>query len=121
MIQSMTGFGRASGALSERFLVAVTTKSVNHRFLEVSVRLPEFLWELEPNVRAIASDTFSRGKLDISIRATRTQQPEYNVRINTPAAVTGAVADFGKAAYELRLTDALGTVPASIRGLEYTG
>ena len=84
----MTGFGRASGTLSERFLVAVTTKSVNHRFLEVSVRLPEFLWELEPNVRAIASDTFSRGKLDISIRATRTQQPEYNVRINAQIAST---------------------------------
>ena len=88
MIQSMTGFGRAAGALSERFFVAVTAKSVNHRFLEVSVRLPEFFWELEPAVRAIASETFSRGKLDISIRVTRTQQPEYNVRINTQIANT---------------------------------
>jgi uncharacterized protein (TIGR00255 family) len=88
MIQSMTGFGRAAGALSERFFVAVTAKSVNHRFLEVSVRLPEFFWELEPAVRAIASETFSRGKLDISIRVTRTQQPEYNVRINAQIANT---------------------------------
>jgi uncharacterized protein (TIGR00255 family) len=88
MIYSMTGFGRAAGALSERFFVAVTAKSVNHRFLEVSVRLPEFFWELEPSVRAIASDTFSRGKVDVSIRVTRTQQPEYNVRINTQIANT---------------------------------
>jgi uncharacterized protein (TIGR00255 family) len=88
MITSMTGFGRAAGALSERFFVAVTAKSVNHRFLEAGVRLPEFFWELEPAVRAIASETFSRGKLDISIRVTRTQQPEYSVRINAQIANT---------------------------------
>ncbi len=82
----MTGFGRASAAISDRYFVAVTTKSVNHRFLEVSVRLPEFFWELEPAVRAIASETFSRGKVDISIRVQRTQQPEYSVRINTQIA-----------------------------------
>lgn len=86
MIHSMTGFGRSAGALSQRYFVAVTTKSVNHRFLEVSVRMPEFFWELEPAVRAIAAETFSRGKLDISIRVQRTQQPEYNVRINTQIA-----------------------------------
>jgi uncharacterized protein (TIGR00255 family) len=88
MINSMTGFGRAAGALSSRFFVAVTVKSVNHRFLEASVRLPEFLWELEPMVRAIASETFSRGKVDISVRVQRTQQPEYSVRINTQIANT---------------------------------
>src|SRR3954468_4690720 len=82
MITSMTGFGRAAGALSPRFFVAVTAKSVNHRFLETSVRLPEYLWELEPMLRALASETFSRGKLDLSIRVQRTQQPEYSVRIN---------------------------------------
>lgn len=82
MIHSMTGFGRASGALSPRYFVAVTTKSVNHRFLEVSVRLPEYLWELEPSLRSIASDMFSRGKIDLSVRVQRTQQPEYSVRIN---------------------------------------
>ncbi|HEX6176723.1 MAG TPA: YicC/YloC family endoribonuclease, partial [Thermoanaerobaculia bacterium] len=50
--------------------------------LEVGVRLPEYMWELEPMLRAIASETFSRGKVDVSIRVQRTQQPEYNVRIN---------------------------------------
>src|SRR5216684_2161833 len=88
MIQGMTGFGRAAGPLSPRYFVAVTAKCVNHRFLEASVRLPEFFWELEPMVRAIASETFSRGKLDVSIRVQRTQQPDYNVRINTEIAKT---------------------------------
>jgi uncharacterized protein (TIGR00255 family) len=84
----MTGFGRAAGALSARYFVAVTAKSVNHRFLETSVRIPEYLWEAEAMVRALASDTFARGKVDISIRVQRTAQPEYNVRINTQIANT---------------------------------
>ncbi|HVS33188.1 MAG TPA: YicC/YloC family endoribonuclease [Thermoanaerobaculia bacterium] len=78
----MTGFGRASGALSARYFAAVTAKSVNHRFLETSVRLPEYMWELEPALRALSSEMFSRGKVDLSVRIQRTQQPDYNVRIN---------------------------------------
>ena len=86
MIHSMTGFGRASGALSQRYFATVTTKSVNHRFLEVSVRLPEYMWDMEAPLRALASEFFSRGKVDLSIRIQRTQQPEYSVRINTQIA-----------------------------------
>ncbi|HEX7831848.1 MAG TPA: YicC/YloC family endoribonuclease [Thermoanaerobaculia bacterium] len=88
MITSMTGFGRASGALSPRYFATVTTKSVNHRFLEASVRLPEYMWDLEAPLRALASEFFSRGKVDLSIRIQRTQQPDYNVRINTQIANT---------------------------------
>ena len=88
MIQSMTGFGRASGALSPRYSVAVTAKSVNHRFLEATIRLPEAFWELEPAIRAIANENFVRGKLDVAVRVQRTAQPEYSVRINTQIANT---------------------------------
>lgn len=88
MIQSMTGFGRASGAISARYFVTVTAKSVNHRFLELGVRLPEYLWDMEAPLRAIASEVFSRGKIDLSVRVQRTQQPEYSVRINTQIANT---------------------------------
>jgi uncharacterized protein (TIGR00255 family) len=88
MIHSMTGFGRAAGALSARYFATVTTKSVNHRFLEASVRLPEYMWDMEAPLRAIASEVFSRGKVDVSIRIQRTQQPDYNVRINTQIANT---------------------------------
>lgn len=88
MIHSMTGFGRASGAISPRYFVTVTTKSVNHRFLELGVRLPEYLWDMEAPLRAVASEFFSRGKIDLSVRVQRTQQPEYSVRINTQIANT---------------------------------
>jgi uncharacterized protein (TIGR00255 family) len=86
MIHSMTGFGRAAGALSARYFATVTTKSVNHRYLEASVRLPEYMWDMEAPLRAVASEFFSRGKVDLSVRIQRTQQPEYTVRINTQIA-----------------------------------
>jgi len=82
MIQSMTGFGRASGSLSMHS-VEITIKSVNHRNLELSVRLPEFLWELESVVRALAAEHFSRGKVDISVRLHRTSEPDYRVVVNS--------------------------------------
>ncbi len=102
MITSMTGFGRAAGAISPRYFVAVTVKSVNHRFLEVSVRLPEYLWELEPMLRQLATDTFARGKVDLSIRVQRTEQPEYNVRINQQIA-DNVIPQLRKIAEELGL------------------
>lgn len=86
MIRSMTGFARVSGAISDRYHVSVTIKSVNHRYLEASVRLPEFLWEMESPVRAMATDILGRGKVDISIRVQRTGDPDYSVRINSKIA-----------------------------------
>jgi uncharacterized protein (TIGR00255 family) len=61
---------------------------VNHRFLEPSIRLPEWMWEVEPLIRALTADTFLRGKIDISIRGQRTEQGEYNVRVNPQVANT---------------------------------
>lgn len=83
MIRSMTGFGRSSGSFSPRHTMEVAIKTVNHRNLEVSVRLPEFLWEMEPVVRALAAEAISRGKVDISIRVQRTTEPEYRVSVNS--------------------------------------
>src|SRR5438094_161743 len=68
MIHSMTGFGRAAGALSPRFHVAITAKSVNHRFLETSVRLPEYLCELESLVRAMRAREGESLRADIGAR-----------------------------------------------------
>lgn len=82
MIRSMTGFGRANARVGDRLQIAVQTRSVNHRYLEVSVRLPESLWEMEPAIRALASETFHRGKLDIVIRAERLRDPDYEVRLS---------------------------------------
>lgn len=82
MIRSMTGFGRATGTIGDRYQVTVTAKSVNHRYLEVSVRLPEVFWEFESPVRSIAAEIFTRGKLDVTIRSQRTSDPDWDVRVD---------------------------------------
>ena len=66
MIRSMTGFGRASfeqgGVHGD-----VEVRSVNHRFLDVGVRLPRALSFCEPDVRARVQERFARGKTDVSV------------------------------------------------------
>ena len=68
MIRSMTGFGRAVFELSgTRFEVEV--RSVNHRYLDLRVKLPRVLAELEPAVRDQVQAGFARGKVDVTISA----------------------------------------------------
>jgi uncharacterized protein (TIGR00255 family) len=82
----MTGFGRAAGSIGERFSATVTARSVNHKYLEVTVRLPEWLWEMDSALRGIAGEFLSRGKVDITVRVQRVSEPEYSVRINRKVA-----------------------------------
>lgn len=82
----MTGFARVVSSISPRLTVAITIRSVNHRYLELSVRLPEFLWETEGRVRAAATRALGRGKVDLSVRAQRVDDPEFSVRVNRKVA-----------------------------------
>ena len=82
MIRSMTGFGRAAGAAADRWSVNVSVRSVNHRYLELGIRLPEAFWELEGAVRSLAGEYVQRGKVDVSIRLRRTGEQESSVRVN---------------------------------------
>ncbi len=82
MIRSMTGFGRSTGTIGDRFQLTVTAKCVNHRYLDVSVRIPEFLWEQESGTRAAAAEFFVRGKLDVTIRFQRLSDPDWSVRVD---------------------------------------
>jgi uncharacterized protein (TIGR00255 family) len=76
MIQSMTGFGSA-----EKEGCRVEVRSINHRFLDVSMRAPSFLSQLDIPFRNIMKDFFSRGKCDISISVA--VQEAAGVAINT--------------------------------------
>jgi len=69
MIQSMTGFGRSAGALSARFFAAVTAKSVNHRFLDLKMRMPEGLEQFEPRLRQAVRERIHRGHVEIQVSA----------------------------------------------------
>lgn len=67
MIQSMTGYGRAESLLAGRRLAA-EIKSLNHRNLEISVRIPNVLSSLEIPIKKVISESLSRGRVEISLR-----------------------------------------------------
>ncbi|HSJ49377.1 MAG TPA: YicC/YloC family endoribonuclease [Gammaproteobacteria bacterium] len=67
MIRSMTAFARAE-ADTDLGALAWELRSVNHRYLEVSLRLPEELRGLEPAVRERVGRSLGRGKVDCSLR-----------------------------------------------------
>lgn len=66
MLKSMTGFGRYE-TISEKRKLVVEIKSVNHRYSDISVRLPKKLSFLESGIRAQLKKYISRGKVDVSI------------------------------------------------------
>ena len=68
MTQSMTGFARGSVSTGTQ-TVTVECRSVNNRFLDVQFRMPDALREFESALRERVSRAFSRGKLELTIRA----------------------------------------------------
>jgi len=84
----MTGFGR--GAVVENgFAVTVELKTVNNRFLDVSLRLSNELQQLESTIKRLIGNRLSRGRVDVSIQFDRAE--EINYEINRPL-VTGFLA-----------------------------
>src|ERR671931_590294 len=69
MVRSMTGFGRAE-ATGESIAVNVEARSVNHRHLDVAVRLPRALASLELDARRIVQSRLERGRVDVTVQLT---------------------------------------------------
>lgn len=67
MIQSMTGFASVERQ-SPAGRLSWEIRSVNHRYLEVGLRLPEEFRVLEPAIRELLRETLSRGKVDAGLR-----------------------------------------------------
>ncbi|HKX11698.1 MAG TPA: YicC/YloC family endoribonuclease [bacterium] len=67
MIKSMTGYGIAQGKVADRRVV-VETKSVNHKFCEVNLRLSPRFSFLEGKIAEAAKLFFSRGRIDILVK-----------------------------------------------------
>jgi uncharacterized protein (TIGR00255 family) len=67
MLSSMTGFGSGSATVGSES-VMVELKSVNHKFLEVKVRVPRELGPLEPVVLRLVKERLARGAVDVSVR-----------------------------------------------------
>jgi uncharacterized protein (TIGR00255 family) len=70
LIRSMTGFGKASGDY-DGSIVSIELNTVNHRYLDASMRLPGEWSATEPSLREILKDYLTRGKLNISVNRKR--------------------------------------------------
>jgi uncharacterized protein (TIGR00255 family) len=66
MIRSMTGYGRAETA-GPRQTLLVEVKSVNHRHLDVSLKLPRALGSLEADARRLVQAAVQRGRVDVAV------------------------------------------------------
>lgn len=66
MVVSMTGFGRASGQIHSCF-VTVEMKSVNHRFLDISLKMPKQFLNIEDKIKKSIAQVVSRGRIEVYI------------------------------------------------------
>jgi len=87
MIKSMTGFASIARE-DERATVAVTIRALNHRYLDLQLRVPQSLAALESDIRALVSRHVARGRVELSISLQLRQTPGVEVEFND---------DFGRA------------------------
>ena len=66
MIRSMTGYGRAE-VTGARLALSVECKSVNHRHLDIALKLPRALGALEADARRVIQSAVARGRIDVSV------------------------------------------------------
>jgi len=91
MLKSMTGFGRAA-VESESGELLWELRSVNQRYLEMTVRMPEELRALEPSVRALLGKKLSRGKVEATLRLRQNQGSVTGLVLDDDALASLAVA-----------------------------
>lgn len=107
---SMTGYGRGAAQCDGRE-ITVEFKSVNHRYLDVSMRLPRHLAFLEDPLRKLLAERLSRGHVDVFVNYRNTRSDARTVRIDD--ALLGAYLDAArKASDRFSLRDDIGLTAA---------
>lgn len=85
MIKSMTGFGRSEYNDGKRNII-VEIKSVNHRYNDISVRMPKKYSFAEEKIKGAIKNTIKRGKVDVSIIIENLTDNDSSVELNTDLA-----------------------------------
>ena len=86
MLQSMTGYGRGE-CTHDDLKAVVEIRSVNHRFLDISLRMGRSLYGLEKYIRTEVGACAVRGKVEVSIQLESTGTHDLSLRLNTQQAV----------------------------------
>jgi uncharacterized protein (TIGR00255 family) len=94
MIRSMTGFASLTHE-DEHATVDVTIRSVNHRYLDLQIRLPQWLAELETRVRSVLQKGLSRGRVEaaIAVQLRTAVTPAVELDVNFVDALAAAFDD----------------------------
>ena len=85
MIKSMTGYGKSSLSINSRDY-QVEIKAVNHKYIDINIKLPRVISYLEDDIRKIVNSKIKRGKIDISILFENYSNEGNDIRINTELA-----------------------------------
>ncbi len=85
MIKSMTGYGKANISKNERNYQA-EIKSVNHRYLDINIKMPRAISYLEEDIKNCISNQIKRGKVDVFITFENNSSEGKNIKINTEIA-----------------------------------
>ena len=86
MIKSMTGFASASRE-AEAASITVTIRAVNHRHLDLQLRVPQSLAEGEGRIRAAVQRRIGRGRIELAVSVQYRQTPSVEVEFNEALAV----------------------------------
>jgi uncharacterized protein (TIGR00255 family) len=73
-VSSMTGFARVAVEVNAQVSYVLTLKSVNHRFLDLHLRLPSGLDALEMELRRVLKEQLLRGHVELTLQIDRTTQ-----------------------------------------------
>ena len=85
MIKSMTGFGKSSLAINSREY-QVEIKTVNHKYIDINIKIPRIISYLEDDIRKIINSKIKRGKVDIIINFDNYSQDGHDIKINSELA-----------------------------------
>lgn len=81
MIKSMTGFSSLTRD-DELATIAVTIRSVNHRFLDLQLRVPPSLASIEGRLRSLVQQRVARGRVEVSVSVQQRHTPVMEVELN---------------------------------------
>lgn len=81
MIKSMTGFGRSEYSDGKRN-ITVEIKSVNHRYSDITVKMPRRYAFAEEKVKQAVKSRLARGKVDVSINVENITENDINIKLN---------------------------------------
>ena len=81
MITSMTGFAAVTRE-EDKATVSVTIRALNHRHLDLQLRLPQSLGGLEADIRALVAKSIVRGRVEVSVSVQSRQTPALEVEFN---------------------------------------